>query len=62
MYRVMVVNSNTDLPAIVREKMSEGDLIPYDGISHNWDDAVRIRENAMEFFPAVVIAVKVKAV
>ena len=57
MYRVMVVNSNMDVPRVVCKKISEGEIIPYDGSSHNWDDAVKIRKEAMEFFPAVIIEV-----
>ena len=57
MYRVMVVNSNMDVPGVICKKISEGEIIPYDGSSHNWDDAVKIRNEAMEFFPAVIIEV-----
>ena len=57
MYRVMVVNSNMDYPGVVCKRISEGDLIPYDGNNLKWDDAVRIRKEAMEFFPAVIIEV-----
>ena len=57
MYRVMVVNSNMDVPGVACKKISEGEIIPYDGNSHNWDDAVKIRKEAMEFFPAVIIEV-----
>lgn len=57
MYRVMVVNSNMDVPGVVCKKISEGEIIPYDGSNHNWDDAVRLRKEAMEFFPAVIIEV-----
>lgn len=57
MYRVMIVNSNMDYPGVVCKRISEGDLIPYDGNSLKWDDAVRIRKEAMEFFPAVIIEV-----
>ena len=57
MYRVMVVNSNMDVPGVVCKKISEGEIIPFDGSSHNWDDAVKIRNEAMKFFPAVIIEV-----
>ena len=45
MYRVIVIN------------ISDGEIFPYDGSSHNWDDAVRLRKEAMEFFPAAIIEV-----
>lgn len=57
MYRVMIVNSNMDTPGVVCKRISEGELIPYDGLIHGWPDACRLRYEAMEFFPAVIIEV-----
>ena len=57
MYRVMVVISDCDYPGVICKKISEGDLIPYDSALHTWDHACKVREAAMEFFPAVIIEV-----
>lgn len=57
MYRVMVVNSNMDIPGAVSCKVAERDLIPYDGLIHGWPEACKLRYEAMEFFPAVIIEV-----
>ena len=55
MYRVMVVNSNMDEPGAVYSAIDRGDLIPYDSADHTWDHARKVREAALEFFPAVII-------
>ena len=55
MYRVMVVNSNMDDPGAVCRAQDRGDLIPYDSADHTWDHARKVREAALEFFPAVII-------
>ena len=54
-YRVMVVNTGDDNMGVVLKKMSENDLIHYDGLIHGWPDACRLRYEAMEFYPAVII-------
>lgn len=54
-YRVMVVNTGDDNMGIVLKKMSENDLIPYDGLIHGWPEACKLRYEAMEFYPAVII-------
>ena len=57
MYRVMVVNTGDDNMGVVLKRMSQQDLTAYDGNNHNWEDACRLRKEAMEFFPAVIIEV-----
>ena len=56
-YRVMVVNSNMDVAGVVCKKIAEGDLIPYDSAVHTWEHACKVREQALKFFPAVIIEV-----
>lgn len=57
MYRVMVVNSNMDMPGVVCKTISDGNLIPWDGRILGWPEACKARYEAMEFFPAVIIEV-----
>ena len=54
-YRVMVVNHGTDNRGVILRKIYENDLIPYDDAVHTWATACKIREKAMELFPAVII-------
>ena len=56
-YRVMVVNAHMDAPGNVCKKIAEGDLIPYDSAMHTWEHACKVREQALKFFPAVIIEV-----
>lgn len=55
MYRVMVVNSNMDDPGSVCRAIDRGDLIRYDSNDYGWRAACKVREAALEFFPAVII-------
>lgn len=57
MYRVMVVLTGSDDLKTVDVVRRNKNIIPYDGEVHSWDGACKARQEAMEFFPAVIIEV-----
>lgn len=57
MYRVMIVLTGSDDLKTVDVVRRNKNIIPYDGDVYTWYGACRVRDEAMEFFPAVIIEV-----